>query len=85
MTKKARSGKFGARYGVSIRSRVREIEHKTSAKYICSSCGYKAVKRHSTGVWECRHCGIKFAGAAYTPITITKPEALAEEEERENV
>lgn len=73
------SAKFGARYGVSIRWRLKEIEQKARAKYLCPSCNYVAVKRLASGIWKCRHCNTKFAGAAYTSITTAKAE---EEEER---
>ncbi|MDI6707915.1 MAG: 50S ribosomal protein L37ae [Candidatus Thermoplasmatota archaeon] len=71
--------RFGARYGVSVRLRVKDIEQKTRSKYLCPSCNYIAVKRLASGIWKCRHCNTKFAGAAYTPITMAKVE---EEQER---
>jgi large subunit ribosomal protein L37Ae len=74
------SASFGARYGVRVRELLRTIRQKTSSKYICPSCNYLAVKRVSTGIWKCTHCGVKFAGAAYTPTGAARPEELPEKE-----
>lgn len=63
------SGRFQARYGVRARTRVRYVEVVQKAKHICLSCGHKKVKRISTSIWQCRKCGIKFAGGAYLPRT----------------
>ena len=63
------AGRFGSRYGVRARSRVRNIELIQRAKHTCPSCGHKKVKRVSTSIWECGKCGIKFAGGAYHPRT----------------
>ncbi|MGH7340997.1 MAG: 50S ribosomal protein L37ae [Candidatus Rokuibacteriota bacterium] len=67
--KKAGSvGRLGARYGVKIRRGVEEIERLHKARYKCPRCEFEAVKRYATGVWRCRHCGLKFAGGAYSPV-----------------
>ncbi|PIV67947.1 MAG: 50S ribosomal protein L37ae [Euryarchaeota archaeon CG01_land_8_20_14_3_00_38_12] len=63
------SAKFGARYGVSIKSRLKTVEMKTKEKYTCPKCNYISVRRVSAGIWECRHCGLKFTGGAYVPVT----------------
>jgi large subunit ribosomal protein L37Ae len=63
------SGRFQARYGVRARTQVRNIEITQRKKHICPSCGDKKVKRVSTSIWQCRKCGIKFAGGAYQPQT----------------
>jgi len=69
-TKKVGSaGRFQARYGVRARTRIRNVEIIQKAKHICPSCGNRKVKRLSTSIWECKKCGIKFAGGAYTPKT----------------
>jgi large subunit ribosomal protein L37Ae len=54
-------------YGVRTRNRVKAVKAQTSAKHACPECGKQAVRRKGTGVWECRSCGVEFAGAAYTP------------------
>lgn len=69
-TKKVKSvGRFGARYGVSIRRRIREVEARQKAWHTCPACAAERVKRVSTSIWECRKCGHKFAGGAYMPHT----------------
>jgi len=65
------AGRFGARYGKGIRDRVVEIEKKQRSFHPCPSCGFERVKRISTGLYECRKCGYKFAGGAYTPSTMS--------------
>ena len=63
------SGRFGPRYGVSLRKRVKIIEDVQRKKHACPKCTYKSLKRVSTGVWECKRCGMKTAGGAYIPRT----------------
>jgi len=63
------AGRFGSRYGVRARTRVRNVELTQRAKHTCPNCGHKKVKRVSTSIWECGKCGIKFAGGAYQPRT----------------
>ena len=69
-TKKVGStGRFQARYGVRARTQVRNVEIIQKAKHICPNCGHQKVKRLNTSIWECRKCGVKFAGGAYNPKT----------------
>ena len=69
-TKKVGSaGRFGSRYGVRSRTRVRNVEILQKAKHICPSCGHQKVKRISTSIWQCEKCNVKFAGGAYLPRT----------------
>ena len=67
-TKKVGSaGRFGPRYGLKIRRRILKIEQKQRKKHECPSCSKKALKRIACGIWQCKKCGAKFAGGAYTP------------------
>ncbi len=64
--------RFGARYGSRLRKKVEEIELEQRAIHVCSSCGRRAVRRVSVGVWQCRKCGYKFAAGAWSPRASTK-------------
>jgi len=60
--------RFGARYGATIRARVRDIEVLMRSKHKCPRCySVGKIKRLSVGIWTCRKCGYTFAGGAYTP------------------
>lgn len=63
--------RLGPRYGVRIRRRALEVEAGLREKHVCPRCQAPRVKRASTGVWRCRHCGLVFAGGAYRPIVTT--------------
>ena len=63
------AGRFQARYGVRARTRLRNVEIIQKVKHVCPSCGHQKVKRVSTSIWQCRKCGVKFAGGAYHPRT----------------
>lgn len=62
------AGRFGPRYGKKVREKIAEIEAIQRQKHVCPKCKKKAVKRVSSGVWECLKCGTKFAGKAYVPM-----------------
>lgn len=69
-TKKVGStGRLGARYGARLRRTVYEIEARRAEPHRCPSCATRALKRKAAGLWECRKCGLKFAGGAYVPFT----------------
>lgn len=71
-TKKAGSiGRFGPRYGVKIRRRILEVEQGQKGPHPCPRCQAVGVRRLSSGVWKCRHCGLTFAGGAYRPVVTT--------------
>ncbi|RLG75883.1 MAG: 50S ribosomal protein L37ae [Thermoprotei archaeon] len=62
------AGRFGARYGSSLRKKWKEVMEKRYSEYTCPYCGKKSVmKRISVGIWQCPKCGAIWAGAAYTP------------------
>jgi large subunit ribosomal protein L37Ae len=65
-TKKSRSsGRFGARYGRSVRNKTANVEQKQRKKQECPYCGKLGVKRMSKGIWYCKKCDKKFASDAY--------------------
>jgi large subunit ribosomal protein L37Ae len=64
--KKTKSaGRFGARYGKTVKSRLIEVEEKQRKKQSCPFCKKKGVKRLSKGIWKCKKCGKKFASSTY--------------------
>ncbi|MEM4201797.1 MAG: 50S ribosomal protein L37ae, partial [Candidatus Hadarchaeum sp.] len=70
-TKKIGSaGRFGPRYGTKVRKLVVEVEKKLKQEYKCPSCGALKVRREGSSIWQCRRCGAKFAGGAYTPTVM---------------
>ena len=70
-TKKVGStGRFGPRYGVSVRRRVGSVEKKQKQKHECPSCPKINVKRVSTGIFKCSSCDYQFASGAYYPTKV---------------
>ncbi|HVQ00012.1 MAG TPA: 50S ribosomal protein L37Ae [Candidatus Thermoplasmatota archaeon] len=63
------SGRYAERYGVKSRTMIREVESQQKMRHACPRCGQKAVQRTSTSIWECKKCGMIFAGGAYIPTT----------------
>mmetsp|Transcript_6416 Transcript_6416/g.22601 ORF Transcript_6416/g.22601 Transcript_6416/m.22601 type:complete len:93 (-) Transcript_6416:187-465(-) len=59
-------GKYGTRYGASLRKQVKKLEVSQHSKYFCDFCGKFAVKRKAVGIWLCGGCGKVKAGGAYT-------------------
>jgi large subunit ribosomal protein L37Ae len=60
---------LGTRYGATVRKRFIKVVTEAKRTHKCPQCGAEAVKRESVGVWNCRKCGVTFAGGAYTPVT----------------
>lgn len=65
--KSGASGKYGARYGATMKKEMNKIIKAQKTKYTCPECQKKTLKRISSGVWECTKCGAKIAGKAFTP------------------
>ncbi|KAI8874447.1 putative RPL43B-60S large subunit ribosomal protein [Ramicandelaber brevisporus] len=68
------TGKYGTRYGASLRKTIKKMEISQHEKYNCSFCGKKSVKRSAVGIWECRACKKVMAGGAWL---LSTPTALA--------
>ena len=67
-------GKYGIRYGASIRKNIKKMEVSQHSKYNCVFCGKDNVKRQATGIWKCGSCRKVIAGGAYmlnTPPAVT--------------
>ncbi|EEB07918.1 60S ribosomal protein L43 [Schizosaccharomyces japonicus yFS275] len=75
MTKRTKkvgvTGKYGVRYGASLRRDIRKIEVQQHARYQCPFCGRSTVKRQAAGIWKCtgKNCGKIIAGGAWTVST----------------
>jgi len=66
-TKKVGSaGRFGVRYGRTIRKKIADIEALYKGKHKCNFCKKIGVRRLSYGLWQCTKCSIKFTGKAYS-------------------
>jgi len=63
------TGKYGVRYGSSLRRQVKKLEVQQHARYDCSFCGKKTVRRGAAGIWTCGSCKKTVAGGAYTVST----------------
>ena len=61
------AGRFGARYGVIVRNRVKNIEATEKARHECPVCHHVSVTRVSSGIWYCSRCETKYAAEAYSP------------------
>lgn len=63
------TGKYGVRYGSSLRRQCKKIEVQQHSKYLCPFCGKTSVKRRATGIWHCSGCQKTIAGGAYALTT----------------
>merc|ERR1712018_840719 len=65
-------GKYGTRYGASLRKTVKKMEITQHSKYLCTFCGKEAMRRKAVGIWECKvkNCNIVVAGGAWTYSTV---------------
>lgn len=73
-------GKYGTRYGASLRKNIKKMEVQQHSKFFCVFCGKDAVKRESVGIWKCKPCNRIIAGGAFTlntPAAVTAKSTLA--------
>ena len=59
-------GKYGTRYGASLRKLVKKMDVSQHARYACAHCGKFAVRRAAVGIWTCGGCKKTSAGGAFT-------------------
>ena len=59
------TGKYGTRYGASLRKVAKKFEVLQHAKYACPFCGKDSVKRTAAGIWDCRACNKTIAGGCW--------------------
>ncbi|SPO05214.1 probable 60S large subunit ribosomal protein [Cephalotrichum gorgonifer] len=72
-------GKYGVRYGASLRKVVKRLEISQHARYTCTFCGRDSVRRQSFGIWHCGGCKKTMSGGAYilaTPAATTARSTL---------
>ena len=70
-------GKYGTRYGASLRKVIKKIEISQHAHYTCQFCGKNSVRRKAVGIWECRRCKKIIAGGAWQPTTTAATDLTA--------
>lgn len=63
------TGKYGTRYGATLRKLMRKIEISQHSTYRCAFCGKDSVKRSCVGIWDCKSCKKTVAGGAYSLST----------------
>ncbi|AFP65633.1 60S ribosomal protein L37A (nucleomorph) [Chroomonas mesostigmatica CCMP1168] len=59
-------GKYGTRYGSSLRKQIKKIEIPQHSKYVCFFCGKEKIKRIAVGIWKCFGCFCTIAGGAWS-------------------
>lgn len=65
-TKKVKiAGKFGARYGSTVREKYGVVATKQAKKQQCPYCKKFKVKKTSKGVWHCKSCNKRFTARSY--------------------
>ena len=65
------TGKYGTRYGASLRKIVKRYEVQQRTRYLCSFCGKTNVRRVAGGIWKCKAktCRKTVAGGCWTVST----------------
>ena len=62
-------GKYGTRYGASLRKQIKKIEIAQRGRYRCQFCGKSKMRRQVVGIWYCRPCNKTITGGAYSLST----------------
>jgi large subunit ribosomal protein L37Ae len=70
------SGRFGVRYGVTVRKKIADVEAVAKGRHECPKCMAVSMSRTANGIWFCNHCGAILASSSYMP---TKPVAVKRE------
>lgn len=64
------TGKFGVRYGSSLRKRAKICMEQKKKKYECPACGKQNVKWQAIGLWKCKSCNRVMSGGGWTFETV---------------
>lgn len=62
-------GKYGTRYGASLRKIAKKFEVLSHSKYTCPFCGKDSVKRQAGGIWNCKACKKTIVGGCWQLAT----------------
>eukprot|EP01067_Filipodium_phascolosomae_P009088 Filipodium_phascolosomae@DN8011_c0_g1_i1.p1 len=62
-------GKYGTRYGASLRKQAKKFEISKRVAYSCTFCGRDRVKRIAVGIWKCKKCQRVYSGGAWQMST----------------
>lgn len=63
--------RFGPRYGLTVKKRLKQVEISQKKKYECPACLSNSAKRLAAGIWQCKKCKAKFTGSSYSAISKT--------------
>ena len=71
------SGKFGPRYGSTLRKQWNVIAEKQKGFVKCPKCETKIRNmREFVGVWHCKKCGAQWTGGAWESATSRGKESI---------
>ncbi|XP_051829977.1 60S ribosomal protein L37a-like [Antechinus flavipes] len=59
-------GKYGTRYGASLRKMMEKIDISLHATYTCFFCSKTKMKRMALGICHCGSCVKMIAGGSWT-------------------
>jgi len=66
--KQGSAGRYGVKYGNTLRKKVSDIEENSRGTHKCPFCGKEdKVVRKAYGIWNCKSCEKIFVGKAYKP------------------
>lgn len=65
------TGKYGPRYGSTLKKRAKICMDAQRKRYECTFCGKQSLRRQAVGIWTCRakNCKQVVTGGAYSPNT----------------
>ena len=62
------AGRYGVRYGRSIRAGILKTHAARHFPHRCPNCRKTAIVRQAAGIWSCKKCALVFAGKAQKPF-----------------